>query len=399
VTQANAHIISIQRQNTSSDLKKTVVKMWKRFICIVLYASAVSCSQEKEEIQFYFTRNYAGDKWENHRTGLLWTLSYLGATLPQGSLDKSITWKDSSTFLLNFSKLGFSENALQDLGIICDSLQNTEHYRIKHAADLGAFVAMTIGCSNHYYEITNAPSTLEEFLKRQDGGTLKTFNITRSAVARHHRVIKYPPRSSDPLRWVFVAGEGNGSVTEKKFVPDFFEVFDIMPNGQLRFMIYDKTGKLVSASPKALGEAGKPGKCLWCHEIVIQPLFEKTDSTENSVTPSEFQSDVVFFMQALNEYRKGLKSDLDFSKTQDHTQMELEYIGYMQPSVKKLAVEWNLPESEVERLLKTVKSVPHEEFKFLGKVFDRNETGGPRTLFPGSVREPGRTEPDFFIHP
>jgi len=371
-----------------------------KFLKIILYCLffcfSISCSWQKEPVSFYFTKNYPGDNWENHKTGLLWTLSYLGAKLPVGSLDKAISWKDSSTFRIDFKNVGFGEEALKYIEVICDSLKQTSHYQSKGAADIGAFVALTIGCSNHYYKITSVPGKMEDLLRQHQFNNPKVFSITKSSVANHHRVIKYSELTIDPRQWIFIAEEGNGDVRKGDFTTEYYEVLDIMSNGQLRCMVYDKKGNLVPASPKELGEAGKPAKCLWCHEIVIQPLFEKTDSLGTGVSLVQFQKDIIAFMTYLKRYRDSLKSDLDFNKTQDHTQMELEYISYMQPSIKKLAIEWDMNEKETKELLKAVNSSEHEEFKFLGKVFHRKEVKGLRTLFPESIREPNIHEINFF---
>ncbi|MCE3229373.1 MAG: hypothetical protein K0S32_3924 [Bacteroidetes bacterium] len=365
-------------------------------IIIILTFLFASCSKDKKGIQFYYTKNYPGDTWENHRTGLLWTLSYLGATLPPGSFDKAIQWKDSTTFTFDFSKIGFSENALKSVNVICDSIMSADSYNANNAADIGLFTALTIGTSAHYYKITNVPVSMKELVDQHKVGVTRLFPVTKSTVAKHHRLLKYPKDTMNVVKWLFIAEEGHGSFNDKTFSAETFEVFDVMPNGQLRFMIYDKNGQLIKGSPKEFGDAGKPAKCLWCHEIVIQPLFDKNAAVDSFIQPHEFQSHILSFMKRLIEYRRGLKSDLDFNKTQDHTQMELEYISYMQPSIKKLEKEWNMREDEVKQLLKSVKSVTHEEFKFLGEIYNRTEIHKGRSLYPPSIREPGEHEPDFF---
>ena len=126
----------------------------------------------------------------------------------------------------------------------------------------------------------------------------------------------------------------------------------MMPNGQLRFAIYDIQGNLTASSPKRLGEAGKPAKCLWCHELVFQPLFIGTDTLANNMSPNEFQNLIEKQNNLLSNYRKKLSSDIDFTKTQDHTLMELLYISYMEPSLQKLSKEWSIGLVELKKLLK-----------------------------------------------
>ena len=71
--------------------------------------------------------------------------------------------------------------------------------------------------------------------------------------------------------------------------------------------------------------------------------------------------------------------------------MELLYISYMEPSARRLALEWNMTESEVLNLLAGLPMHEHEEFTFLGMLYDREdvESYAPYTALPvsSSVRE------------
>src|SRR4051812_33018429 len=80
--------------------------------------------KERQTLNMFYTVNYKGDTWANHRTALLWALSYLGASLPQASLDKAILWQDSTSFSLNLDELGFSDKAMEALSILADSIKN-----------------------------------------------------------------------------------------------------------------------------------------------------------------------------------------------------------------------------------------------------------------------------------
>jgi len=372
------------------------MKFFRILLSVLFLQLLLSCKKDKEPLNLFYTINYKNDSWEKHRTGLLWTLSYLGASLPEGSLDKSISWRDSNTFNLNIEKLGFSESALKNLQVIIDSIQKSNYYKKFGKADLGLFISLTLGSSWHYYKITGVAETLEEFQKKHNSKNFKIFPVTNSTVAKHQRIIKYSFPPDDPMRWMFVAEEGNGKMSDGTFTADFFEVFDIMPNGQLRFAIYNKQGKLVEASPVHYGQAGKPAKCIWCHEIVIQPLFTRNDSTSGFISPRIFQQDMLAFMNVLTAYRNKLKSDLDFTKTQDHTQLEIEYISFMQPSVNKLMKEWNMSSEEVLEITKRLQAGAHEEFKFLGNLFKRAEVNRFGDIFPESIREPNKHEINFF---
>jgi hypothetical protein len=354
---------------------------------------------EKKEVSLnlFYTLNYEGDSWQKQRTGFLWALSYLGAELPKGSFDKSMKWTDSSNFTLNFNSLGFNDHALAALESITDSIKKTAYYAKYNRIELGQFIALTIGSSPHYYAITNTAASYDQFLKTHDLKDPSVFLVTKSTVAKHHRIIRYKLNPS-VLKATFVAEEGNGDVNAG-FTPAFFETIDVMKNGQLHFAIYDAGGKLVNASPAERGVAGKPAKCLWCHEIVFQPLYAKTDSVKNSIGPQEFQQLIEKQNILLDNYRNTLNSDINFSNRQDHTLMELLYISYMEPSLRKIAKEWNVPEKELKAILNQQTTHTHYEFKFLDSLYYRNEveqhTPCKYISTAKDIREPCVYEPDF----
>lgn len=378
-------------------MKKTPV-----IVCL-LTAVLLSFSffRKKEvSLNLLYTLNYEGDNWAKQRTGLLWALSYLGAELPKGSFDKSMVRIDSSSFTLNFGSLGFNEHALEVLESITDSIKKTPYYTKYNRIELGHFIALTIGSSPHYYAITNTPATYKQFLKGHDLTDPSVFLVTNSTVANHHRVIRYKLNPSI-LKTTFVAEEGTGSVNSD-FTPAFFETIDVMKNGQLHFAIYNSNGDRVNASPIEHGKAGKPAKCLWCHEIVFQPLYSKTDSVANSIGPQQFQRLIEKQNAMLDDYRKTLHSDINFNNRQDHTLMELLYISYMEPSLKKLAGEWQVPEKELRAILNQQTTHRHYEFKFMDSLYYRGDiqehTPCKYISVANDIREPCVHEPDFIKH-
>jgi len=327
---------------------------------------------------------------------MIWALSYLGAALPKNTFDEAVSWKDSTTFTLDLAKIGFDEKSLKAFKIINRELMKSDTYRKYQAIDIGQFIALTIGSSWHYYEITNIPKSLKEFYALKDTSTYRIFPVTNSSVAKQHRLLKYFTSSANPQLWLFIAEEGLGNLKNKTFRTEVSEVFDIMPNGQLRFGIYGKDGKLMAASDVAFGEAGKPAKCIWCHEIVPSPLYKKTEDLPGFISSEDFNKDILTLIDKLKTLRSALLTDVDFKKTQDHTQMELLYISYMNPSIKRLAQEWHLTENETAQIVKNKKLVKNEEFGFLGELYNRNELGFFNGIWPASIREMNNKEINFF---
>jgi len=370
------------------------------FFCFIAFLLvSAGLRDNRNELNIHYTLNYGADTWEKNRTGLLWTLSYLGAELPKNCFDTNIKWLNKKTFCINFKKLGFSEKAVSALKIICDSIKETPVYKKTNSVDLGHFIALTLGSSWHYYQITDVPRTYGEFVTLHNFSSYEIFPITRSTVSEHHRILKINLKDSI-LNSVFVAEEGEGQVDKGSFNAVEFEAMDIMKNGQLRFMVYDRHGALLAAGNKSFGESGKPAKCIWCHEINIQPLFRATDTIKGFMSPHEFLQKIKNQNKLLNDYRATLNSEINFKNLQDHTYQELIYIGFMEPSVKKLSQEWNIPVEKLNMLLQNKAKHVHHEFKFLGELMHRDEVKNSSIYRPGSlpasIREENESEPDYF---
>ena len=362
------------------------------FIIIIISTSYKITSSKTTpcEINLSYTLNFKGDSLKNKLIGLKWTLSYLGAKLPKGSFNKSISAINNKNFTINFDSIGFNEVSLSSLKELINNLKKTEEYRYKNSIDLGEFVTLTIGVSENYYNITRAKKTFTEFKKSYLFNDSLKFAVLNSTVAFHNRIL-YLSAEKTINKQAYYAIEGNGSVLDNSFVPEAFETFDIMENGQLRFAIFNSNGDLISASNPKLGNAGKPSKCIWCHEISLSPLFKETPDVLNYITKNEFTTIIKQRMAILNDYRQGLNSDIDFTKTQEHTQMELLYISYMEPSIERLSQEWNMPINTLKKLLNDKLSHKNEEFSFFGNLYHRNDNlkMAPYTLnkIPLSVRE------------
>ena len=360
---------------------------------------AYTLPEQKNNICLSYTFDYKEDSWQNKRTGLLWTLSYLGASLPNGSFDKNTKKISEKKVEINFEGLGFNQQALSALRVICDSLKKTPVYRKNQCIDMGHFIALTLGSSWHYYQIIGAPVTYAEFINQKKENSFESLALTKSGVARNERLL-HTQFDDSVLDAVFIAEEGTGKAGDSAFVTIEKEVFDIMPNGQLRFMVYDLNGRLSAAGDPQFGSAGKPAKCIWCHEINIQPVFKNENDSTNKMNIESFTRKVQRQNLALEQYRKNLNSDIDFTRLQDHTQMELLYITYMEPALNKLSLEWNIPKKRLLKLLSDQKTHLHHEFSFLGQRYYREQIKTPNHAdpgqLPGNIREKSDNEPDFF---
>ena len=350
-----------------------------------------------DEIVLRWIKGYPQETKDNATTGLAWNLSFLGAHLPNGSLESAIQWRNEKTFSLTIGALGFSTEALQALRMLIVELKKTEEYRVKGGIDLGRFIMLTLNSSYHYYAITGAKRTLAEFKANfVFGSTLGA--VINSSIAKGHRLISFA-QGSEIDQIAFIAAEGEGSITNGTFQEVEYETLDIMPNGQLRFALYDKNGNLKSSASPELTDAGKPAKCLWCHEIKLQSL-NVMESVSGYYTYEQFKNILLEEQNMIDLYRKTLSSTIDYTKTQDHTLGELLYISFMEPSTFRLAQEWSMTEAEVASVLGGLSTHKHGEFTFLGdKLFSRKDVDGRApyqvTRVPDNAREHSVYEPEI----
>ncbi len=316
-------------------------------------------------------------------------------------MKEAIEWRNEFIFTVDLSQLGFSDEAERVLEKLIADMKASEEYVAKGGIDVGRFIMLTLNSTNHYYHITGVQTKYEKFR------TSFLFDrslaaIVESGVAKGNRVIEIA--SGGSLKQIaFIAHEGRGLLKDGSFKPTEFEVFDFMVNGQLRFAIYDSSGNLKTSGNPALTEAGKPSKCLWCHEIVIQPpFFNKTDILGYYST-NQFARIVSDKMKIVELYRQKLSTDINYRNRQDHTFAELLYLSFMEPSAERLASEWGMTIEGVKSLLSDVATHAHTEFPFLGnELYYRNDVDDrapyKHLRVADDARERSSFEPDYFKH-
>jgi hypothetical protein len=359
----------------------------KKNIILPFFISAILCSLlfpdcdvadssddgEQNKIVLIWNKGYEGQTGADVMRGMIWTFSWLGAELPEGSFTSSVMSTDSIHFTVNFESLGFTDRAQTVLRKLCDSIRSSEEYKERGGIDIGLFSMITLGTSSNYYEIVGAPLKLDDFRQKYKlDSSVYTFGVTTSGIAEGHRLIHFS-KDTSLFNYGFMAMEGKGSLDSGTFEASHYECFDVMPNGQLRFMIYDEKGQLVDGTPAEFGEAGKPAKCLWCHETSIQPLFIDNRPVSGMLTNEGFIAYRDSMQASLQRYRFSLKSDMNYENHQEHTLAELLYITYMEPTALHIAHEWGTTEQRVRDILKTEKSYPFEEFDYIGIVYSRRD--------------------------
>ncbi len=384
------------------------MKLVRVFVAgIMLFIVWSSCSENEMKenpndfkINLRWVKAYPLETKQDIEAGITWALSFLGATLPKGSLAEGIQWKNEQIFNLNLDKLGISDESHASWKAILDTLKNSEEYSLRGGIDLGRFVMLTLNSTNHYYALTGAKHRYVDFRSAYNFDEKKA-GIILSTVAFGNRLIEIST-ATQFNEIAFVAAEGEGSLADDSFEPKEFEAMNFMANGQLRFALYDINGNLKLAASKSLTAAGKPAKCLWCHEISLLPPFDDDSHVQGYYSTDEFKSKIEERTQLVKAYRETLHAEIDFTKVQDHTKAELLYLSFMEPSAERLALEWGMSVNQVEVILSNVDTHAHHEFSFLGdKLYFRQdvEQFAPFDMIqlPDDARNASAYEPDF-IH-
>lgn len=348
------------------------MKIKKKILFISLLSFFISCSNDSysdlietdSSINLKWSKAYPDDSIDKSLIGLKWALSYVGALLPS-STDGFIT--TNTVITIDIKKLGFNENAFQKLLKLSDKIKNTNEYKTNNSIDLGRYVTLLIGASEHYYEIIGVPNTLNEVLTRYNLLPQKGY-VNNSDVSLEHRIIQFSEQNG--FNQLFFCQEID-PITQDIYE---YETIELLNNGQLRFGIFDQNGIRKNSVDASHSNAGKPAKCMWCHESNIQQMFSSQNDYNGYLAFSDFQNTLINYRESNRTLKLTLIDGVDFSQTQQHTYTELLYISFMEPSAERLSLEWNKSVSEVENLLSGLPTHDYPEFPFLGtNLYDRKE--------------------------
>jgi hypothetical protein len=364
-----------------------------------------NCSQKAPEdpalvIDLRWVQNYAGETRGDVDIGLYWALSFLGAKLPARA--SILNWH-GRVVTLDLSAAQVRPDSSAAWKRLLQIFKASDEYRKMGAIDIGRFVLLSLCSANHYYELTGTSPKLSGFLVGHSFDP-RQFAIVESGVAHGNRLIEVGTGGVIGTT-VFVAYEGPGSLKDGSFRKEDIETLEFMQNGQLHFALYDLSGDLKTAAKPELTKAGKPSKCLWCHEINLNPPFLNKTELPGYYGTQEFKDLIARQMRLVARYRQALKSKVDFSKTQDHTNAENLYMSFAQPTAERLAAEWTIPIDNVRSILRArnLKTHPHSveaDDGILGDaLYDRSEVDplAPYSSVrgPTDFREPSSYEPDL----
>lgn len=317
--------------------------------------------QANTSLYLKWNKAYPDDRIQNALTGLKWALSYVGAASLQEY--NGIFIKEDS-IAIDISRLGFSAKATEKLLRLHTKIKASEEYQKTKAVDLGRYVCLLIGASEHYYAISEVPYQLKDVLKKYSLKKEKGY-VNNSGVSLQHRVIEYSEQNG--FEQVFLSEEIDSN--SKQVVE--YETIELMNNGQIRFGIWDVNGNRKNAVDASHSNAGKPAKCMWCHESSIQQFFRVQQDYPGYLTYEALQEKLVAYRYSYQLKQKSLSSGVDFSKLQDHTFTELLYISFMEPSAEQLSIAWGMSVNQVQQRLSSLSTHTYEEFPFLGNLYHR----------------------------
>jgi len=273
---------------------------------------------------------------------------------------------ENTIFKIDINAIALDKNATNKIKTLHQNIKNTAEYELKNSIDLGRYISLLIGASEHYYSITNVPENLDDILSNYTLQPSKGY-VNNSSVSFKHRVIEYS--NQNKTKQLFLSTETdphNNQIVE-------YETIEIMENGQLRFGIFNPNKKRINAANEQHTTAGKPSKCMWCHESNINQLFTPQKDFTGYLRGEQLNDTLIKFNNSLKEQQNLLTKGVTFSNRQEHSQLELAYISFMEPSALRLSNEWNMSENEVKNRLKSLTTHVHDEFPSLGNLYDRNE--------------------------
>ncbi len=345
--------------------------MFKKYIFILLFLFIQSCKNDSysdlidDKVVLHLKFNAYNTATNNDaRVGLEWALSQIGAQNINISFNGIL--QDENKFTINYLNLGFNVNAKEQLEKLHQKIKNSQAYKQNNNIDLGRYIALIIGVSEHYYKITNVPKEITNILENYNLETNKGY-IDNSLVSNKHRILEYSKQNG--LKQLFLTTEVE-PITQEILE---YETIEIMDNGQLRYGIFDVEGIRKNSATPNISNAGKPAKCMWCHESKISRLFSPQGNKDGFLSYLQLKDTLTTYYNQLNQKQLQLSNGVNFGETQEHTKMELLYISFMEPSAQVLSKEWNLSVAEVQNRLQSLDTHTYDEFPFLGNLYHRNE--------------------------
>lgn len=318
---------------------------------------------ESDTIILRWHKSYDSNTFQNAIDALDWGLSHIGA---KNRISSENQLGALNRLIVDPDLIGLPHEGEQVLRQLHTVLVQSEFYKKNGWLDVGQYLTFLIGSSPHYYALTGVPYYLNEWEEQYEILSVAGY-INNSGISVNPREVNFSQQVD--LNQFFVSKEID-SISNEALE---FEAFDIMENGQLRFGVYDANGNRINVAAPVFSNAGKPGKCMWCHESAIQPLLSPQINLQGYL-PAEQLDDTLWYYRLNHKNQQALLlNGVDFTDMGGHVGMELSYISYLEPSAEQLALEWGVEVEEVLSILSELETHEQEEYPFLGERFWRHE--------------------------
>ena len=142
-----------------------------------------------------------------------------------------------------------------------------------------------------------------------------------------------------------------------------------MPNGQPRFAIYDADGQLKAAADPNITKAGKPSKCMWCHESILHPSFKKKISPNLKKLNAEIRPRIA----NLKRFQSKIETKIIYDSLAHHRNGEFAFGSFMECNVQHIANEFQIDSLEFKSFLEKLPTHTTPHFPEFGTYYDRKD--------------------------
>jgi len=315
------------------------------------------------EIQLKWYPSYPDESREDVEVGLLWILSYLGEPINERNYQDYMTWEMDDVLLLDIDNLVHKSSRRKLWSTIITEIESHSNDNV---VDVGRFVFETFNRSEVYYQLTEMPTRLSEYLKLHGLKNDQEFAVSKgeSCVSPGFRLFESTDSKNKLLDIAYTAQEGTGSKIED-FEAKEVEVMDFMANGQPRFGVYDLDGSLLPGADADITIAGKPAKCMWCHTSQVQPLIFAVSDIEGFETRDSFVSLIKNQNRVRRRYLRSTDQDFILDSLRQHSLAELLYFTYEYPTPQRL-----ISEGYSQKQVKSLSYHQNIEYLFYDLEFD-----------------------------
>lgn len=326
----------------------------------LIFVAGCAEADDPAVVPLRWVRAYDGDSWERARAGLWWQLGNLGALPPVGEPAIQVHEQDPDAvrFTLDLGQVGLSADASAALVEASAFVAETDEVRLFGGLDLGAYALRTLYEPWTYYVVTGACRDAADWREARTGGApLAEYAITKSLLLDGDRLDAFTAHPAAVADIAHLVAEGEGSIHRGTFVPGETESIDVMPNGMLRYAVYDEGGELAPWARTA--EVGQPGRCMWCHEDHLQPGYASNPGAPRYVPTEVFLRELDAQQAEVVALRAQLQTALVYDPPDAHEVGELLTETWLQPSPARLAREWGVGEDQVRAALAAVGAEGH----------------------------------------